>query len=338
MNISICITTFNEEGNIGALLDSLLAQTKKPDEIVIVDGGSTDKTVEIINHYQKRFGGIKLLREKCSRARGRNLGVEVARNNIIAITDAGCIAHKDWLENITDPFNQDRVDISAGFYAMVASGVPSSAGSMTRGALVSKAMSVFLGVTPRHFDINFLPSARSMAFRKSAWEDVGGFPEGKGNSAEDTDFNYKAVKLGLKYARVKSAVVEWGMPDTIHNFKLKIYDYAKWDARYGIWWHPVQGLASHNIKALMVLLRYLIGMVWLVLAFSPIGLPYLPADATRQALQAGLLICIFAYLIFAFRKIFFEFRDYQMALWGPVLQITCDFAVMGGFLGGILKR
>jgi glycosyltransferase involved in cell wall biosynthesis len=313
MNTSICITVFNEEKSIGALLDSLLAQTKKADEIVIVDGGSTDKTVEIINHYQKRFGGIKLLKEKCSRSKGRNLGVEVAGNNIIAITDAGCIAHKDWLENITEPFSQDRVDISAGFYHMTGSDP------------VSKAMSVFLGVTPRHFDINFLPSTRSMAFRKSAWEEVGGFPESRENSAEDTDFNYKVVKLGLKYARVKSAIVEWGMPDTISDFCRKIYSYAKWDICYGIWWNPAQGLASHNIKALFVIVRYLMAVAFLICCFS------------HPPLFAYWLICLFAYLIFSFRKIFVEFGDWHSALWGPFLQITCDLAVMRGFISGIIS-
>ena len=77
MNVSICITVFNEEESIGPLLDSILSQTQKADEIVVVDGGSTDRTLEIISHYQKRFGGIKLLKEKCSRAKGRNLGVEI---------------------------------------------------------------------------------------------------------------------------------------------------------------------------------------------------------------------------------------------------------------------
>ena len=48
MKVSVCITVFNEEGSIGELLDSLLKQTKKPGEIVIVDGGSKDKTVDVI--------------------------------------------------------------------------------------------------------------------------------------------------------------------------------------------------------------------------------------------------------------------------------------------------
>jgi len=311
MNISLCITTFNEEGTVAALLDSLINQSKKADEIIVVDGGSTDKTVEIIIHYQKRFGGIKLLKEKCTRAKGRNLGVELAKNDVIAITDAGCVADRDWLRNISGPFATNKVDISAGFYRMVGD---------TR---FQKAESVFLGVTPRKFNINFLPSTRSMAFRKSAWEEIGGFPEGKGNSAEDTDFNYKAVKLGLKYARVKNAIVEWGMPETLSEFFQKIQAYAKWDVQYGIWWHPSQRLASHNIKAVLVLNRYLLGLVLLVLSFKYITLPYL-------------LILIFAYLIWSFRKVYIEFGDIRIALWGPVLQIASDIAVMSGFISGIL--
>lgn len=312
MNISICITTFNEEGGIGVLLDSLLAQTKKPDEVVIVDGGSTDKTVEIIRHYQKKDGRIKLLTERCSRGKGRNLGVEIAKNDIVAITDAGCVADRDWLKNITKPFATERVDISAGFYKMVGD------------SGFQKAESVFLGVTSRKFDMNFLPSTRSVAFRKSAWEEVGGFPEDKGNSAEDTDFNYKAVKLGLKYSRVKNAVVEWGMPPTLKEFRFKIFEYAKWDGRYGIWWHPTQRLMSHNIKAVFILLRYILGFVFLLLSFN------------YHFVLPILLVFLFAYLFWSFRKVYLEFENWAVAVYGPILQITADIAVMSGFITGII--
>ena len=313
MNISICITTFNEEATITSLLDSLLSQSKKPDQIIIVDGGSTDKTVEIIRHYQQKDSRIKLLVEKCTRARGRNLSIEIAKGDVIAITDAGCIAKHDWLKKISAPFATSRVDISAGFY------------TMTGDSSLQKAESIFLGVTPRNFGIKFLPSTRSMAFTKKAWEEIGGFPEGEGNSAEDTDFNYKAVKMGLKYSRVKDAIVEWGMPESLSGFFKKINEYAKWDARYKIWWHPSQHLASHNIKALLVLIRYLIALSILILSFKYATLPLL-------------IILILIYLIWAFRKIFLEFGDYRVSLWGPVLQTTSDIGVISGFLTGIFAK
>lgn len=303
MKISVGITTYNEERSITPLLGSLLAQTKKADEIVVVDGDSKDKTVEIIRHYQKKDKTIKLLVEKCSRARGRNLAVEMAKNETIAMTDSGCVADKYWLERITEPFKVESVDIVAGFY------------EMTGETPFQKAEAVFLGVMPEKFDIDFLPSTRSIAFRKTAWERIGGFPERKGNSAEDTDFNYKAIKLGIKYSRVKRAVVEWGMPESISNFQFKIYNYAKWDAKSGIWWNPVQKFSSHNIKALSIFARYLVGILLLLFSInSPSLLIYL---------SIGLII----YIFWAYRK---------AGLWGIVLQFVSDFAVMAGFLRGII--
>ena len=314
MNISICITTLNEEESIGRLLDSLLGQTKKPGEIVIVDGGSTDKTVEIINHYQKRFGKIKLLKEKCSRSKGRNLGVEIAKGEIIAMTDAGCVAHDDWLEEITEPFIHREIDVAGGFYHMT--------GLSSKG----KAMQVFLGVTPGRFDINFLPSARSIAFRKSIWEKVGGFPESQNGAAEDTVFNLKLVKNKAKIARVKNAVVEWGMPTGIEDFFYKVFNYAKGDAMSNIWYFPGKGLTSHNIKALSILLRYIAAVFLLFLS--------LKFDYLFPILLALFLL----YLIWSFRKVFLEFGDIRIAVWGPVLQISSDIAVMYGFIKGIIGK
>lgn len=305
MNISICITVLNEEGTVASLLDSLLNQSKKPNQIIIVDGGSIDKTVEIIRHYQQKDSRIKLLIEECSRARGRNLGVEIAKGEIILMTDAGCIASSDWVKNIVSPFENTDVDVVAGFY------------HMTGGTPVNKAMSVFLGVSPNNFDIDFLPSTRSIAFRKSIWEKVGGFPEKVGGAAEDTVFNYKLIKAGAKFSRMKNATVEWGMPDTIFNFYFKIFNYAKGDAKSKIWFFPRKALASHNIKALFILFRYLVGFSFLILSFK------------FHYLLAYLIICLFAYLIWSFRK---------AGLWGPVLQILSDVAVMSGFLSGLTSK
>jgi len=51
-----------------------------------------------------------------------------------------------------------------------------------------------------------------------------------------------------------------------------------------------------------------------------------------------LLIGLFLYLLWAYRKIFLEFGDWRISLWGPILQITSDMAVIGGFTSGILSK
>lgn len=309
MKISVCVTTLNEEASIAKLLDSLISQSNKPDEIVIVDGGSVDDTINIITHYQKRYKGIKILKEECSRAKGRNLAVEVSRNQIIAMTDAGCIAKKDWLKKISLPF-ENNIDVAAGFY------------EMSYKNKFQKACSFFLGTLPNKFDAQFLPSTRSIAFTKEIWERVGGFPESLNGAAEDTIFNLRLINNNAKISRVKNSVVEWGMPGDIKEFFNKIFTYAKGDAKSKVWIFPNKGVTSHNIKALFILFRYLIALYLLYISIFYNVTPLF-------------LALIIIYLFWAFRKVFLAFGDYKAALWGPVLQVASDIAVIFGFISGL---
>ncbi len=314
MKVSVCITVFNEEKSISDLLLSLLNQTKKPAEIIIVDAASVDKTVRIIRHWQKKDKRIRLLVQQCSRSEGRNIAVELAKNDIIAMTDAGCIAHKNWLERLISPFKHKEVGIVAGFYKMVGE------------SPFQKAAAIFLGITPSKFDINFLPSTRSIAFRKEVYERIGGFSEELTETAEDTIFSYQAINLGINFARVKTAIVEWRMPEKLEQFVEKMYSYAKGDAQSRVWWHPGKGLASHNIKVLLIFTRYLTGLIILILSNN------------KPVILLILLALLILYLLWSFRKVYLETEDWKAGLWGIVLQFSADFAVMGGFLSGIIKK
>src|SRR3989344_8314338 len=313
MKVSVCITTLNEEKCIGKLLESLINQTKRPSEIVITDAGSIDGTIEIIRRFQKKYRIMKLLVEKgISRAKGRNLSVEIAKNDIIAMTDAGCVAKKNWLKNLVQPFNNPEVDIVAGFY------------NMTGATFVQKAFSVFLGTEPSKFDHNFLPSTRSAAFRKNGWTKVGGFPETLKVTAEDTVFNYEALKNDLRIVRMKNARVDWEMPKTFKEFFEKVLNYAKGDVKSGIWFHPTKGLLSHNTKAAIVFFRYLIGLYLFILGFmSPIYFIIL-------------LILFSIYIIWAFRKVRIRTGNNFSSFYGILVQFISDLAVILGFISGIL--
>jgi len=316
MKASVCITVFNEEESIGELLESLLAQTKKPDEIVVVDGGSKDRTVEIIRHYQKKDKRIKLLIEPGSVAHGRNTSIEIARNQIIASTDAGCVAKKDWLEKITEPFKHENVGMVAGFYEMVTK-TPQQA-----------AMSVYHGIPPERFDaVSFMPSARSVAFRREIWEKAGGYSEKLDKAGEDTLFFYEVVKTGTKIARVKDALVYWNEPSTftLRDSLKKFYQYAKGDAQAGIWWHPEKRLATHNIKISSIFVRYIVGLAFLVLYIKLPIMLYI------------ILFLFFTYLIWSVFKWKDVIKDWKARLWLPIIQISSDFAVMSGFISGIRK-
>lgn len=314
MKVSLVVTVLNEEPSIAALLESIITQTKKPDEIVIVDGGSTDKTCNIIKSYQKIIRSLKLFEFKTTRSEARNIGIEASKGDVIVTTDAGCIADKHWIANITKPFKDEKVDMVAGFYEMI--GGDSS---------LRRAMSVFIGVTPEKFDDHFLASARSLAFRKSLWEKVGGFPEGLRDTAEDTMFNYNILKTGAKIVRVKDAIVFWQLPLTLAEGIKKMYLYAKGDAKSGIWWHPTKKLSTHNIKILFVYLRYLIAFFFFSLV------PFF------KMLELPVVLGTFFYMFWAFKKVYFQTGSIKSGLCGIIVQFASDFAVMSGFFAGLIS-
>ena len=188
MRISVITTVLNEASNVHLLLDSLLSQNLKPDEIIVVDGGSTDKTVEIIRDYKKKNKIIRLIKKKSSIAKGRNIAVMKARFNIIVQIDGGCVARIDWLQKITAPFEEEEVKVVAGFYEMVGE------------TPFQKGLKPYLGTLPRRYDPRvFMPSGRSLAFRKEAWEKVGGYSESLDRAGEDTLFNYEILRKNLSY-------------------------------------------------------------------------------------------------------------------------------------------
>jgi hypothetical protein len=102
--------------------------------------------------------------------------------------------------------------------------------------------------------------------------------------------------------------------------------YAKGDAKTKIWWHPTKKLSSHNIKVLFVFVRYAIGIVGVILAFR------------NPLLWLVLITGLFLYIYWSFRKVYIEFKDYKVGMWGVILQFTSDIAVMAGFLAGIFAK
>ena len=87
--VALCLTVLNEADNLAALFGSIVAQTRLPDEIIIVDGGSSDGTAELAWEWEARGLPISLLVQPGANiAMGRNLAIAHAQSPIIAVTDA----------------------------------------------------------------------------------------------------------------------------------------------------------------------------------------------------------------------------------------------------------
>ncbi len=315
--ISVVITVKDESQSIGVLLDSLESQTTVSKEIIIVDGGSSDETVKIIKERMKKNKRIKLfVRKGTSIAEGRNVGVMKTMSKIIAMTDAGCIVSKKWLFNIIRPFSTNpEVGIVSGAYIM------------TGESLFQEAIKPYLGIQYKLMSFsNFLPSTRSIAFKKSVWEKIGGFSEDLKQTGEDTLFNYQAKKRKIIFSFSKNAVVSWEVPSSLKETFRKFYYYAKGDAQTGIWWHPEKKLMTHNIKIMAIYSRYIFGFIFFILSFF-------------WTIFIKILVLLFLlYLAWAVLKNYYRLERKSTIILSPFIQIISDIAVMFGFASGFLSR
>src|SRR5690349_15169839 len=103
--VSVIMTVFNEADNIEGVLHSLEKQSRPPDEIVIVDGGSTDGTLTILQKHAKNSEvSLKVLSKPGANiSQGRNAAIEAASHELIAATDAGVRLPSDWFEKLIEP-------------------------------------------------------------------------------------------------------------------------------------------------------------------------------------------------------------------------------------------
>ncbi|MFO0703569.1 MAG: glycosyltransferase [Patescibacteria group bacterium] len=100
IKVSVVIPAYNEESYIGKTLESLQKQTVKPDEIIVVDNASTDKTSDIA----KSYGARVICEPRSGTSFARKTGFDAASFEVIARTDADTIPDKKWIENIKKYF------------------------------------------------------------------------------------------------------------------------------------------------------------------------------------------------------------------------------------------
>lgn len=256
MQISVIIPVRNEEDSIRVLLDSLLNQTLKPDEIIVTDGGSTDATPEIISEYVKAGAPVRLLRESAALpGRGRNVASAQAASEWLAFIDAGISPEPDWLESLAKRAQlQSDVAVVYGSYEPVAD-------------TLFKQCAVMAYVAPPVEIEGRLSRSRSVVsvlMKRMVWQTVGGFPEDL-RSAEDLLFMNKIEQADFRIANAPDAMVHWQVQGTPWLTFQRFVTYARNNMRAGLWrqWQAAifQRYALLIASALPV---YWFGVRWLL--------------------------------------------------------------------------
>jgi glycosyltransferase involved in cell wall biosynthesis len=220
MKVSLIATVWNAEEHVGAFLASIAAQTRAPDEVVIVDGGSTDGTATIL----RAADGITLLEEPGANiARGRNLAIAHAAHEAIAVADADCAYGPGWLAALLEP-------LEAG--ADVAMGVTEPIVTSLLDACVSSLGSQ---LDPADIDpATFMPSARSVAFRREAFDGVGGYPEWL-SIGEDMWVDHRWRERSFDMRLAPDAVAGWRPRPTLRAIWVQYVRYARGDGQAGMY-------------------------------------------------------------------------------------------------------
>lgn len=110
---SLVIRCYNEEAHIGRLLSGVMQQTVKDVEIVVVDSGSTDATVDIAKQFPTRI--VSITPDEFSFGRALNLGCAAASGELLVFASAHVYPiYRDWLEYLLDPFKDPKIALTYG--------------------------------------------------------------------------------------------------------------------------------------------------------------------------------------------------------------------------------
>jgi len=254
--VSVYSTVLNEENSIGALLESIISQTRKPDEIIIVDGGSTDRTVEIIQEYIKRNKLIKLIVAKGSNvAQGRNTAIQNTNYDVVASIDAGCVADRFWLENLIKKLDENT-DIITGVCLPDAK----NTFEICFSELLYPSIDAFKADWPSH---------QNFAFRKYVWEKIK-YPENCYRS-EDTWFNLKAREMGFKFELAKDAIVYWRPRRNLKEVFKNSYIWAKSNIENDVRAEITSKIALNNLGKLTWKTLSVIALLTVFIYVSKLG-------------------------------------------------------------------
>jgi glycosyltransferase involved in cell wall biosynthesis len=305
--VSLITTVLDEEGSIEPLLQSLADQRRQPDEIIICDAGSTDSTANIIRQWiVDGFPARLIVEQGANRSKGRNRAIEKATGEVVASIDGGCVAGRDWLANLIAPFDSDDPpDVVAGYYE------PDTDTQM-EDAIAVATVPASAEVDPE----TFLPSGRSVAFRRDAWRRVGGYPEYV-DYAEDTDFGVRLKAVGCKFDFAPDAVVHWRMQTDLLRVFRQFFRYARSDGQLGHWFVHYRKAYLGFLLAFLLALLTETGSAWA--PFVLVGL--LAAHWVRYTTRAR-----------------HRGAEWLAALVSPGVSLTVDAAHLVGYSRGFLRH
>ena len=217
--VTVCIPVHQGEGVIADCLDAVFHQTFPADqyEVVVINNGSTDRTAEVVSKYPVRVAdeprrGVGFARNAC---------VAHARGDLLAFTDADCIADREWLERLVARFDGDEGLGGVGGYLPGYDPQTPIQYYVVERDLLSQEVAL----ADRPYSAPFLITANALMVRRLV-EEAGGFDTAFPTNGEDADLCWRIADKGWRFAFAPDAVVH-------HRHRASVRGFCRWMFRYG---------------------------------------------------------------------------------------------------------
>lgn len=178
MKVAVVVPVLNGAEAIGPCIAALLTQTRPADQVIVVDNGSTDATSE---RAAAAGASVVTIAER-GVYRARNVGWRSTDADIVAFTDADCVAADTWLARLLEPFSDGGIAGAGGEAVLPEVRTAAQRWAKLRGFMAQEA----------NFGNPFMPflATANAAYRRSVLEEVGGFEE-TFRSGGDTDIAWR---------------------------------------------------------------------------------------------------------------------------------------------------
>jgi len=232
--VSVVVAARNEEETIGPLLGQLLRQTYPSFEVIVVNDRSADRTAEIVASFQQSHPNLRRIdivapsTDMPAKKNALAKGIAASRGDILCFTDADCLPPAGWIMELVSAFDKD-VGLVAGYSPYDASLVRSKSGGT---ALLQRLLHWFIeyeefkgavwsaGAIGLH--MGWLCTGRSLAYRRSVYDQVGGFEKIKHSVSGDDDLFLQLVRRAtswkIRYVTDPESFVRTPPPATFRAF------------------------------------------------------------------------------------------------------------------------
>ncbi len=240
--VALIMPVRNEERSAQQTLDSVFASTRLPDEIVVADGMSTDRTVERILRYADRGVALRVVpNEKILPGAGRNVAVNASSAQILLLLDFGNTIDRCWIDEMVRPFESDeRLDLVGGIFVPDVRSDFEACVAAIQFEQQQKLLELPAERRRAVLPARPAPGGLSVGLTRAAWDRLGGMPDWL-RAAEDKTFGRKLMATNPRWVFNPNAVLFHHMRATPRQVCHQMWTYFRGEGRTG-------RIGSHVLK------------------------------------------------------------------------------------------